>query len=139
MTHFLVEGIKLRHICDWAVLLHHEQNNIDWRSFYKWTDKLHYTSFVNTLTGIANTYMGLEVVNCKIGKDYTYSERILDDIFNSDSLFNKGFGVWRSRFVSIKNRILSMWKFHKIYQQSATKTIMKQVSGYLFDRNPKLN
>lgn len=138
MTHFLVEGIKLRHICDWAVLLQHEQNNIDWQSFYTWTDKLHYTRFANTLTSIANTYMGLAVVNTEVDKECTYNERILDDIFHSSSLFNKGYGVWQSRFLSVKNRLLSMWKFHKIYRQSAIKTIMIQIYGFLFDRKPKL-
>lgn len=138
MTHFLVEGIKLRHICDWAVLLHHEQNNIDWQSFYHWTDRLHYTRFANTITSIANTYLGLEIVNSQIRQEDKYCASILNDMFLSNSVFNKGYGVWRSRFVSVKNRLLSLWKFHKIYQQSAIKTIMIQVLGFIFDRRPKL-
>ena len=138
MTHFLVEGIKLRHICDWAMLLHHEQNNIDWLRFYQWTDKLHYTRFANTITSIAHTYLGLEIVNSQIKQECKYCSSILNDIFQSNSVFNKGYGVWRSRLLSIKNRLLSLWKFHKIYQQSATKTILVQIWGFIFDRNPKL-
>lgn len=138
MTHFLVEGIKLRHICDWAMLLHHEQNNIDWLRFYHWTDKLRYTRFANTITSIGHTYLGLEIVNSQIKQECKYCSSILDDIFQSNSVFNKGYGVWRSRVLSIKNRLLSLWKFHKIYQQSATKTILVQVWGFIFDRNPKL-
>ena len=138
MTHFLVEGIKLRHICDWAVLLHHEQHNIDWQSFYQWTDKLHYTRFANTLTYIATRYLGLEIVNAQIKQEDKYCEPILNDIFQSNSVFNKGYDIWQSRLVSIKNRLLSLWKFHKIYRQSALKTIMIQVWGFLFDRKPKL-
>ena len=138
MTHFLVEGIKLRHICDWAVLLHHEQNNIDWHSFYHWTDKLHYTRFANTLTCIATKYLGLKIENVQIKQEGKYYVPILEDIFQSNSVFNKGYGVWRSRLVSIKNRLSSLWKFHKIYQQSAIKKIMIQVLGFLFDRKPKI-
>uniref|UniRef100_UPI004056CEDF nucleotidyltransferase domain-containing protein n=1 Tax=Alistipes sp. TaxID=1872444 RepID=UPI004056CEDF len=138
MTHFLVEGIKLRHICDWAVLLRHEQNNIDWQSFYHWTDKLNYTRFANTLTYIATKYLELGIENVQIKQEDKYCVPILEDIFQSNSVFNKGYGVWRSRLVSIKNRLSSLWKFHKIYQQSAIKTIMIQVLGFLFDRKPKI-
>ena len=138
MTHFLVEGIKLRHICDWALLLHHEQNNIDWQSFYQWTDKLHYTRFANTLTNIANTYLGLKVDSSKIKDEGMYSELVMDDMFQASSLFNKGYNIWISRIMSIKNKFLSLWKFHRIYQQSAIKMIAIQLFGFLFERNPKL-
>lgn len=138
MTHFLVEGIKLRHICDWAVLLHYEQQYIDWQSFYQWTDKLHYTRFANTITSIANTYLGLKVKHPLIKQDEKYADMVLEDVFHNNSLFNKGYGVWRSRFTSIKNKFFSLWKYHKIYQQSAIKMITVQVLGFLFDRNPKL-
>lgn len=138
MTHFLVEGIKLRHICDWAVLLHHKQQNIDWQKFYQWTDKLHYTRFANTITSIANAYLGLGIENAFVKREDKYVDLVLEDIFHSNSLFNKGYGIWRSRFTSIKNKFMSLWKFHKIYQQSALKMIMIQVLGFLFDRNPKL-
>ena len=138
MTHFLVEGIKLRHICDWAVLLHQEQRNIDWQNFYQWTDKLHYTRFANTITSIANAYLGLKIENALVKREDKYVDLVLEDIFHSNSLFNKGYGIWRSRFTSIKNKFMSLWKFHKIYQQSALKMIMVQVLGFIFDRNPKL-
>lgn len=138
MTHFLVEGIKLRHICDWAVLLHHEQRNINWHNFYQWTDKLHYTRFANTITSIANAYLGLKIENALVKREDKYVDLVLEDIFHSNALFNKGYGIWRSRFTSIKNKFMSLWKFHKIYQQSALKMIMVQVLGFLFDRHPKL-
>lgn len=138
MTHFLVEGIKLRHICDWAVLLHHEQHNIDWKSFYQWTDKLHYTRFADTMTSIATTYLGLTLKNEQIKQDEKFVDLVLEDVFHSNSLFNKGYSIWRSRVMSIKSKLMSLWKFHKIYQQSALKMITVQVLGFLFDRNPKL-
>lgn len=138
MTHFLVEGIKLRHICDWALLLHHEQNNIDWQSFYLWTDKLHYTRFANALTSIAKTDLGLKLTCPMVRDEEKYTELVMNDMFQSSSLFNKGYHIWYSRITSIKNKLLSLWKFHKIYQQSALKMIAIQVFGFLFERNPKL-
>lgn len=138
MTHFLVEGIKLRHICDWALLLHHEQDNIDWQSFYQWTDKLHYTRFANTLTCIAKTYLGLKLNGSNVREEGLYSELVMDDMFQSNSLFNKGYNIWHSRIASVTKKLLSLWKFHKIYQQSALKMIAIQIIGFLFERNPKL-
>lgn len=138
MTHFLVEGIKLRHICDWALLLHHEQDTINWMEFYQWTDKLRYTKFANILTGIAIQFMGLEIHNPSVRCEDMYADYVLDDIFCQNSIFNKGYGVWKSRIISIKNRLKSLWKFKVIYQRSVFATICEQVLGFIFDRRPTI-
>ena len=138
MTHFLVEGIKLRHICDWALLIKHEQNNINWNEFYQWTDKLHYTKFANSLTYVSARYLGLTLSSPFIQRNDIYSERILEDMFCHNSLFNKGYGLWTSRIKSVQNRLRSIWKFHKIYQRYVFGTILQQVMGFIFDRKPTL-
>lgn len=138
MTHFLVEGIKLRHICDWALLLHHEQDKINWAEFYQWTDKLHYTKFANILTSIAMQFMGLKIHNPNVGYEDMYSDYVLNDIFCQNSIFNKGYGVWKSRIISIKNRLKSLWKFKAIYQRSVFVAISEQIFGFIFDRKPTI-
>ena len=59
MGHFISEGIKLRHIVDWALLLKAEQDNIDWTEFYRWADKMNMTRFADALTAISIKYLGL--------------------------------------------------------------------------------
>lgn len=138
MTHFLVEGIKLRHLCDWALLLKHEQHNINWDEFYYWSDKLGYTLFANSMTQLATTYLGIEITNPDIRSESRYTERIMKDIFHANNLFNRGYSMWRVRILSIINRFSSLWRFHKIYRKSLSVYLLRQVWGFIVEREPKL-
>lgn len=139
LTHFLVEGIKLRHILDWALLLRAEQENIDWGEFYKWADRMHLTSFADAMTAIAVEHFGLQITNADIHTSSPYAERILrDTIDNSEGIHNKGYSAWKSRFMQIKNRLSFAWKYHQIYQKSLLWELSKSVFAFLFERHPKL-
>ena len=138
MTHFLTEGIKLRHVCDWALMLKHEQEKIDWKSFYQWCDALHFTEFATALTDISVRCLGLKLHVPDIRTGSIHSERILADCFISQGLFNKGYSPWKSRLLSIWMRFRSLWKYHKVYRQSFAASLMRQVLGFVFERNPQL-
>ena len=139
LTHFLVEGIKLRHILDWALLLKAEQENINWEEFYEWADKMHLTRFADAMTAICVEHFGLQVTNPAIHTSSPYAERILrDTIQNSDGIHNKGYSAWKSRFMQIRNRLSFAWKYHKIYQKSLIVELTKSVFAFLFERHPKL-
>lgn len=139
MTHFLVEGIKLRHILDWALLLKAEQENINWEEFYQWADKMHLTRFADAMTAICVEHFGLQVTNPAIHTSSPYAERILrDTIQNSEGIHNKGYSAWKSRFMQIRNRLSFAWKYHKIYQKSLIVELTKSVLAFLFERHPKL-
>lgn len=139
MGHFISEGIKLRHIVDWALLLKAEQENIDWKEFYQWADRMHMTRFADALTAISVEYFGLKVTNPAIHTTSPYSERILrDTIENSEGIHNKGYSAWKSRFMQIRNRLSYTWKYHKIYQKSILIELLKSIFAFLFERHPKL-
>lgn len=139
LTHFLVEGIKLRHILDWAVLLKAEQDNINWKEFYQWADSMHMTRFADALTAISVEYFGLQITNPAIHTSSPYSERILrDTIENSDGIHNKGYSAWKSRFMQIKNKFSFAWKYHKIYQKSLLLELSKSIFAFIFEKHPKL-
>ena len=139
LNHFLSEGIKLRHILDWALLLKTEQGNINWKEFYKWADRMHMTRFADALTAISVEYFGLQITNPAIHTSSPYSECILrDTIENSDGIHNKGYSAWKSRFMQIKNRLSFAWKYHKIYQKSLLLELSKSVLAFLFEKRPKL-
>lgn len=139
LNHFLSEGIKLRHILDWALLLKAEQNNIDWAEFYDWADKMHMTRFADALTAISVKYFGLEITNPAIHTTSPYADRVLEDtLFKSEGLFNKGYSAWKSRFVQVRNKFSYTWKYHKIYKKSVLIELMRSVFAFLFEKNPKL-
>ena len=139
LNHFISEGIKLRHILDWALLLKAEQDNINWKEFYHWANKMHMTRFADALTAISVEHLGLHVTNPAIHTTSPYAERILDDtIYHSKGLFNKGYSAWKSRFLQIKNKFSFTWKYHKIYQKSLLIELMKSVLAFIFEKTPKL-
>ena len=51
--HFLIEGITLRHLLDWALFVGKEQNAIDWNYFYRICDDLGFSRFADTMNAIA--------------------------------------------------------------------------------------
>lgn len=139
LNHFLSEGIKLRHILDWALLLKAEQNNINWREFYHWADKMHMTRFANALTAISVEYFGLQITNPAIQTSSPYAKRILEDtLFKSEGVYNKGYSAWTSRLKLVQNKFSYTWKYHKIYQKSVVWELAKNVWGFIFEKNPKL-
>ena len=137
--HFLTEGIKLRHLLDWALLLRAEQDNIDWESFYKWCDKMHYTKFADALTAIAVEYLGIEVTNPEIHFESNLRDRILDDIlYNEQSVNNTKASKLKKRLMIIRNRMFGGWKYRELYEKSAFVDTIQMVIAFFIERKPKL-
>lgn len=134
MNHFLYESIKVRHVMDWALFLKKEQDNVDWESFWKWCDRMHYTRFVQCLNYICVHRMGLHIHAFEVKEDDTIkqlSERVLQDILEGDSLYTKGYKGLRFRLALAASYFKSMWKFHQIYRHSALYLLAKRALGML--------
>ena len=139
LNHFLSEGVKLRHILDWALLLRSEQNNINWTEFYEWADRLHMTRFADALTAISVQYFGLKITNPAIHTTSPYAERVLEDtLYKSEGLFNKGYSAWKSRFVQVTRKFATGWKYHIIYRRSIFVEITRSAFAFFFEKNPRL-
>lgn len=137
--HFLTEGIKLRHILDWALLLNAEQNNINWRSFYKWCDKMHYTKFVDALTAISTEYFGLDIKNPLIHTQSDLRDKVLEDVlFGERSIHNTNASKFKKRLMIIRNRLFGGWKYSELYEKSAVIDTMQMVLAFFFERKPKI-
>lgn len=137
-THFLSEGIRLRHLCDWALLLHNAHDEIDWEKFYHHTDQLRYTRFVNTLNALAIDCLGLEATAVR-GIERRYSNRVLNDIFHTETaIFSKRMGGVSKRLQLVRNRLRSVWKYHQIYQRSMIIDLLQVVTAFIFERKPRI-
>ena len=138
--HFLSEGIKLRHVLDWALLLKAEQEQIDWKEFYAWCDRMHFTKFVHALTAIAVEYLGLEIRCREIVCESPYKDRVLDDIlYYGRSIFNTKGSTWQKRVALVRSKLRSRWKFSELYGRSAVGELMCAVWGFFTERRPKLD
>ena len=137
--HFLTEGIKLRHVLDWALLLRAEQHNIDWKSFYKWCDKMHYTKFADALTAIAVEYLGIEITNKAIHTESHLRDKVLEDILFSDQAVNNTkASKLTKRLMIIRNRMFGGWKYRELYEKSAFVDTIQMVIAFFIERKPKL-
>ena len=132
MSHFLYESIKMRHVMDWALFLKREQDKVDWNVFWHWCDKMHYTRFVLCVNYICVHRLGLRIHAFAVEEDDTVKRlatRMLQDIFEGDSLYTKGYKGLRFRMALAASYFKSMWKFHRIYQQSALWLLIKRAVG----------
>jgi len=137
--HFLTEGIKLRHILDWAYLLQAEQDKIDWESFYEWCDRMHYTKFADALTAISVKHLGLIITNPAIHQQSDLADKVLDDVINGNrSIHNTNASKFKKRLMIIRNHIFGGWKYRELYEKSAFVETMKMIFAFFTERKPKI-
>ena len=137
--HFLTEGIKLRHVLDWALLLRAEQHNIDWKSFYEWCDKMHYTKFADAMTAIAVEYLGIEISNQAIHTESELRDRVLEDIlFSNQAINNIKASKFVKRLMIIRNRMFGGWKYKELYEKSALLDTIQMVAAFFIERKPRI-
>lgn len=139
LEHFLSEGIRLRHILDWALLLKHEQMAIDWAAFYEQCERRGLTTFANTMNSLAERYVGVELLHPALQRDERYLERVLEDAHcTSRAIFNRKVSAMQSRMLLVKNRLSALWKYHKIYRRSMVWDVVRLGWAFLVERHPHL-
>ena len=137
--HFLSEGIRLRHILDWAVLIGAEQDNIDWEGFYHWCDRMHYTKFVDVLTAISVEYFGLEVSNPMIHTHSELRDKVLADALRANrSADSRRATKLRKRLLLLRNRIAGSWKWREVYEKSVVADTAQMIFSFFAERQPKI-
>ena len=140
MSHFINEGLKLRHLCDWALLLQHKADAIDWPTFDRWIAYMSYDRFVQTMTALSVSYLGVSASGLEGCMNDQYSDRMLDDILWGDrSIYNSGKSRFMQRWMLITNRCRTHWKYRLIYRRSMVFDMMRMAYAYLFEQQPKLS
>lgn len=138
-NHFLLEGIRFRHVYDWACFVAAEQHRLDWARFYAECERYHLRRFVDALTAMAVRYCGVRITCPAVVAESPYVDRVLTSILYDDaSISNQGKGAWWKRTKKLSNIFRYQWKYRDIYQKSYVGQIAKLAYGFLFDRNPKL-
>ena len=132
LTHFLSEGIRLRHILDWAMFIKKEQDNFDWQRFYSLCEEFEMRAFVDCLTALAIEVCGVEITNHKIAIQSPYAEQVIDSVLNDDNaVFSQNVGAWRKRFMLIRNLFASRWKYKAFSSTGVVAKFVSLVWGYI--------
>ena len=131
LTHFLSEGIRLRHILDWALFLAKEQDNLDWERFYALCEEFEMRAFVDCSTAVAIKVFNLDITNPKIVVESPYTERVLDSILNDDdAVFSQSVGKWRTRLMLVRNLFASKWKYEAFANTGIIAKFVSLAWGY---------
>lgn len=131
LTHFLSEGIRLRHLLDWAMFIQREQNNLDCERFYNLCEEYDMRAFVDCSTALAVEIFGIEISNPKIVVQSPYTERVLSSIINDDdSIFSQNIGAWRKRVMLVRNIFASRWKYEAFSNKGIISKFFSLVWGF---------
>lgn len=78
---FILSGMILRMIYDWAVFLRSEQDNLNWNQLYEDYEICHLRRFVDVMTSICVEYLGLKLTcdNITLCKDRKLVDKVLKD------------------------------------------------------------
>ena len=132
LTHFLSEGIRLRHILDWALFLRTEQHNLDWERFYAHCEEYNMRAFVDCATALAVKVFGVKVENEQIIAESQYAERVLSSILHDDTaVFSQGVGKWRTRVLLLRNLFAARWKYKAFSTHNIFSKLVSLAWGFI--------
>lgn len=124
--HFIDEGIRMRHVLDWALFLKAKQEEVDWFRILPMLETTHTAEFAGVMTAIAVRYLRIEVHNKglldlaeRAGR--RMMEAVLADIMGEQpAIYVKG--LWH-KTKRILRRFCRMWKFRSLASESYTRMV----------------
>ena len=135
LTHFLVEGINLRHFVDWACWIKANQDKLEWSEFYSLCKRFRLDGFADVLNTIAVKYLGVELHDKSIFANSEFAERTIDSaLFDDSSIYNRGKGQWYERLHVIGNAFRYSWKFRDVAHYSMIGYVWQFVYGLISKR-----
>lgn len=139
LQHFLHENITLRHMLDWAYFVNAEKDNVDWREFNQKCEEAGATRFVEALNHICIQHMGLDINGTLLSADSRYADRILKDTLEQSSQHVSGVqGLWRARYMKVKNIVNTRWKFNEVYDMNFLQYMFQTAMGIMSERNARI-
>lgn len=138
LSHFLTEGISLRHLCDWAVFIDREGDAVDWTAFRKVAAEDRLLRFAEILSDLSVRYLGVARNPLPAGHAGARRPGIGQYPLRAPAPERFAGGAWTKRMRLIGNLARDRWKYGEVYGRSFLLEGLRLSVGYLFDRNPEL-
>ena len=135
--HFIKEGIRIRHLLDWAFFLKAESQNVNWEKVIPMMNECRILNFARVLTNLCVEKLGMSINVAELTTPMKISDAVLTDILGEQpDLFHENFVQKIGR---IMRRFYRMWKFRSLADESYCRLIWNSLAfnSYL-KRNPKL-
>lgn len=132
--HFFEDGIVLKHICDWAMVLKTYANKVDWDEWKRVCKEYGMLSFGYAMSRLANSICGVSVpFDCP--KDDEADRRLLDDTLYRKVCNNGKRSKIQVRINLVMNMFRNSWKYRMFSDTNFLMFCGRRVWGYLFDKD----
>ena len=132
-SHFLHEGLNLRHILDWALFQRRHQADVDWARFERYVDEFGFRRFYDAFSHVGEYVFGEREYSSLTVPE----QRMLDSVWAGLDLHEsvRGF-VGKIRLAG--NTLRAGWKYRAFSPISMAKALWIQAKGVLFEKNPTI-
>ena len=120
-SHFIDEGIRMRHVLDWALFLRAKQEEVDWSKVMPMLETTRTAQFAGVMTAIAVRSLSIEVLNRGLRTLASNAEQkmvkaVLADIMGEQPPIYVN-GLWH-KTKRILRRFRRMWKYRSLASES---------------------
>lgn len=135
--HYARESIKIRDLCDWALLLTRCKEDIETQYIMQTLQRSGLERFAAILTTLAVNYLGIDSPLPFREEYQPLSERVLDDIISFRHVGKecKKMGVIKRFYHKVRNRFSRKWCYDMVVPDSFWGNIWYSVKLYI--KNPK--
>lgn len=132
-SHFLHEGLNLRHILDWALFKRIHESDMDWSAYEKYVDEFGFRRFYDAFSRLGDYVLGLN----KYSSLSASERRMMDSVWAGLDVHESVRG-FAGKMRLVGNTLRAGWKYREFAPISMVKALTIQVKGFLFERNPVL-
>lgn len=133
-SHFLHEGLSLRHFTEWMMFRRRHEADLDWKQFDNYLDEFGLRRFFDAYEHVGGYILG-ERARSELSAP---EQRMADSAWDGLSIPETLKGV-RGKLSIAANIVLSSWKYRCFSPISMLRALWIQTTGFLFDRNPSLH
>ena len=119
--HFIDEGIRMRHVLDWALFLRAKQEEVDWSKVMPMLETTRTAQFAGVMTAIAVRSLSIEILNKGLltlasNAELKMVKAVLADIMGEQPPIYVN-GLWH-KTKRILRRFRRMWKYRSLASES---------------------
>lgn len=120
-SHFISEGIRVRHVLDWALFLRAEEETLDWSRLVSMLETTRTAPFAAVMTAIASQYLGIHIHDKDLQAlsacaNPRMVRAVLADIMGEQPAIYVD-GLWH-KTKRILRRFRRMWKFRSLASET---------------------
>lgn len=132
-SHFLHEGLALRHFLDWAVFRRKHASDVEWDSFDRYLEEYGFRRFFDAFNHVGEFIVGDRDVTALTKGE----QRMLDSVWEGLDVHESVRG-FAGKIKLVGNTLRAAWKYRCYSDISMIRALWIQVKGFLFEKNPRL-